>query len=250
MPSMIRLVVQHDRVAKKLRNNCHIQSGLYSRMESAASGFTVWIQSPLEYEKVLFGGMIGSWFSLLQFLTTPFVGAMSDVFGRKIPLLICLSGVSFSYALWAVSHKSFLLFCMSRTIGGLCKGNVSLSTAVVTDVSGEKDRGKGMALIGIAFSVGFIVGPMLGAILSNMTHIAGSSQFFAVPAVVALSLSVLNVVFTALRFTESLPLQHRVRPLTSSFCLLAAIGAAVTWASVACHPNAGTRLKRSIPLAG
>lgn len=183
-------------------------------MESAASCFTTWIQSPAEYEKVLFGGMIGSWFSLLQFLATPFIGSMSDVFGRKIPLLLCLIGVSVSYALWTVSHTSFLLFCVSRTIGGLCKGNISLSTAIVTDISGEKDRGKGMALIGIAFSIGFIVGPMLGALLSNVTRISGSSSdFFAVPALIAFSLSLLNIAFTAARFRETLPLDHRVRSL-------------------------------------
>lgn len=212
---MIRSVTAHDPC---IYYNCVFasrfptQSGLYSRLQSAASGFTAWIHSPLEYERVLFAGMIGSWFSLLQFMATPFVGAVSDVFGRKVPLLICLIGVSISYALWSVSHTSFLLFCVSRTIGGLCKGNVSLATAIVTDVSGEKDRGKGMALIGIAFSVGFIVGPMLGAILSscNVTAIAGSSKFFAVPALVALSLSLLNVVFTAVYFDESLPLKHRV----------------------------------------
>lgn len=156
--------------------------------------------------------MIGSWFSLLQFLATPFVGAMSDVLGRKIPLLICLTGVTASYALWAFAGKSFLLFCVSRTIGGLCKGNISIATAVMTDVSGHKERGKGMALIGIAFSVGFIVGPMLGALLSNLT--AHTSTFFALPAVVALSLSLLNLLFTAFRLPESLPMSDRVRCCT------------------------------------
>ena len=175
------------------------------------SGFASWIQSPPQHEKVLFGGIIGSWFSLLQFLATPFIGAASDVAGRKLPLLLCLLGITFSYALWAAAHSSFLLFCVSRTIGGLCKGNISLSTAIVTDVSDERSRGKGMALIGIAFSVGFIVGPMMGALLSNMRHSFASSDFFAVPALVALSLSFANVLFTALLFRESLPPQHRVR---------------------------------------
>lgn len=189
--------------------SARMQSGIYSSLESAVSGFSDWIQSPGEYERVLFGGMIGSWFSLLQFLATPFVGAMSDVLGRKIPLLICLTGVTASYALWAFARKSFLLFCVSRTIGGLCKGNVSIATAVMTDVSGDKERGKGMALIGIAFSVGFIVGPMLGALLSNLT--THTATFCAVPAIVALSLSLLNLVFTGFRLQESLPPRDRVR---------------------------------------
>lgn len=190
-------------------NVCRMQSGAYSSLQSAVSSFSQWIQSPGEYERVLFGGMIGSWFSLLQFLATPFVGAVSDVLGRKIPLLMCLTGVTASYALWAFARKSFLLFCLSRTIGGLCKGNISIATAIMTDVSGHKERGKGMALIGIAFSVGFIVGPMLGALLSHPA--AHTSTLFALPALVALSLSLLNVLFTAFRLQESLQLPDRVR---------------------------------------
>ena len=169
------------------------------------SGFSSWIHSPSEHEKVLFGGVLGSWFSLLQFLVTPFIGAVSDVTGRRWPLLACLIGVCVSHALWAVARNSFLLFVVSRTMGGLCKGNVSIATAIVTDVSGEGERGKGMALIGIAFSVGFIVGPMAGAVLAS--HSAASS--FA-PALLALCLSLLNLLFTAAAFRESLPPLHRV----------------------------------------
>lgn len=220
MPSILDYYARHDEVCfcslcpeMITAGKWGTQSGVYSSLQSVAAGFSEWIHSPGEYERVLFGGIIGSWFSLLQFLATPFVGAMSDVMGRKIPLLICLTGVAGSYALWAVAGKSFLLFCVSRTMGGLCKGNISIATAIVTDVSGHKERGKGMALIGIAFSVGFIVGPMVGAILSNLT--SQTTAFFALPALVALSLSLLNLLFTAVRFQESLAPRDRVCPLHS-----------------------------------
>lgn len=208
--------VMHNECVNLLLFRIQRQSGLYKKLESAVTGFSQWIQSPEQEMKVLFGGMIGSWFSLLQFLVAPFVGATSDVFGRKIPLLICLTGVAVSYALWSCSQKSFLLFCVSRTIGGLSKGNVSISTAVVADVSREENRGKGMALIGIAFSIGFIVGPMLGAILSNISHSYSPDHFFAVPAIVALSLAVANILFTGFAFPESLTPEHRVSTLSSS----------------------------------
>ena len=77
-------------------------------------------------------------------------------------LLLSTAGVAISYALW-VNASSFKLFVLARIIGGLSKGNVSLATAIVADVSGPKTRQRGMALIGIAFSIGFLVGPLVGA---------------------------------------------------------------------------------------
>lgn len=100
---------------------------------------------------------MGSWFSLLQYISMPVMGSLSDIYGRKPLLLMSLIGISISYLFWSFSSHLFSIFLIFRTIGGLSKGNISLSTAIVTDVSSESDRGKGMALIGISFSVGFIV---------------------------------------------------------------------------------------------
>ena len=166
------------------------------------------------FNKVLFGGLIGSWFSFLQFLVSPLIGAVSDVYGRRSTMLVCLCGVSLSYLVWLQSKESFLLFVVSRTIGGLSKGNVSLSTAVVADTSTENKRGKGMAMIGIAFSIGFIVGPLLGAMFAAHSRARGvttSETFFYLPALFALCLSLLNIIFVAVFFDESLPAEHRVR---------------------------------------
>ena len=105
----------------------------------------------------MFGGILGSWFSLLQFVTMPLIGSLSDVYGRRIMYLSCLVSISLSYLLWVVSANYFSIFVLFRTFGGLSKGNISLSTAIITDVSTEEKRGKGFALIGIAFSLAFIV---------------------------------------------------------------------------------------------
>ena len=70
-------------------------------------------------------------------------------------------GIAFSYLLWVLS-SNFAIFVLARIIGGVSKGNVSLSTAIVTDVTTPATRGKGMALIGVAFSLGFLFGPMIG----------------------------------------------------------------------------------------
>lgn len=68
-------------------------------------------------------------------------------------------GIACSYVLWALS-SNFFLFVLARFVGGISKGNISLSMAIITDVSDVRNRGKAMALVGIAFSIGFILGPM------------------------------------------------------------------------------------------
>ncbi|XP_035150148.1 major facilitator superfamily domain-containing protein 10 isoform X6 [Callithrix jacchus] len=109
-------------------------------------------------------GLIGSAFSVLQFLSAPLTGATSDCLGRRPMMLLSLTGVATSYAVWATSG-SFAAFLASRLIGGISKGNVSLSTAIIADLSSPLARSQGMAVIGVAFSLGFTLGPMLGASL-------------------------------------------------------------------------------------
>ena len=74
-----------------------------------------------------------------------------------------------------------------------------MSTAIVSDVSSPASRGKGMALIGVAFSLGFIFGPLIGAAFSAWGK-GQSEQWFLYPAMMALTLSILDVAFIALFF--------------------------------------------------
>ena len=138
-------------------------NGLFNYLDTKVKLFGIWIGVPEgQFNSVLFGGLLGSLFSFLQFVASPMIGGLSDHFGRRPLLLLSTAGVAFSYALW-VNASTFGLFVLARIIGGLSKGNVSLATAIITDVSTPKTRQKGMALIGIAFSIGFLVGPMVGA---------------------------------------------------------------------------------------
>lgn len=155
--------------------------------------------------QVLLAGVLGSWFSLLQFVSSPFLGALSDKFGRKSVLVMAMSGSVVSYAIWLISGSSFALFILSRTIGGLSKANVGLLLAVVSDVSDESTRGKGMAMIGTSFSLAFIVGPLFGAYLSTIAtgedHL--QHQLIVHPALIALFLSVMNVALVVIFFRET-----------------------------------------------
>ncbi|XP_045614000.2 major facilitator superfamily domain-containing protein 10 isoform X1 [Procambarus clarkii] len=175
-------------------------SGLYAASLTWVITFQQWIGIPSRFHSVLFGGLLGSLFSFLQFLASPITGAMSDVYGRK-PIFICsLIGVAVSYGMWAVA-SNFTLFVLARIIGGTTKGNVSLAYSVMTDISDEKSRAKGMALIGVAFSVGFTIGPAVGAVFSRW----GSTGWFAASAVYALSLALCNIVYFYIFFKETLP---------------------------------------------
>ncbi|KAK7068828.1 Major facilitator superfamily domain-containing protein 10 [Halocaridina rubra] len=185
-------------------------SGLYSKLVSWVSVFQDAVGIPSRFHSVLFGGLLGSLFSFLQFLSSPITGALSDVYGRKPIFVLTLIGVTMSYAMWALS-STFPLFIMARIIGGTTKGNVSLAYSIMTDILDEKSRAKGMALIGVAFSVGFTVGPAIGAMFSRW----GSTGWFMVSALYALGLSLLNILYFSIFFEETLPQEKRRKSVGS-----------------------------------
>ncbi|GFR08914.1 major facilitator superfamily domain-containing protein 10 [Trichonephila clavata] len=139
---------------------------LYHWMESKVQYFQTLFGSPVSFNKVLFSGFIGSVFSALQFLVAPIFGSLSDVYGRKTVMILSMVGIGVSHAIWCMADY-FYLFVIARIIGGLSRANISLSTAIVTDLCSERKRSKGMALIGIAFGIGFIVGPIIGAVFAS-----------------------------------------------------------------------------------
>ncbi|XP_073747441.1 major facilitator superfamily domain-containing protein 10 isoform X3 [Callorhinus ursinus] len=119
---------------------------LYGSWQRGVDWFAAAIRMPAEkrYNSVLFGGLIGSVFSFLQFLLAPLTGAVSDCLGRRPVMLLSLAGLATSYAVWAAS-RSFAAFLVSRVIGGISKGNVSLSTAIIADLGSPSARGRGMS---------------------------------------------------------------------------------------------------------
>lgn len=82
-------------------------------------------------------------YSFLQFLGSPIIGALSDIYGRKPVMLVCLTGISLSYLIWAFS-TNFGIFVLARFFGGISKGNISLSMAIISDVTSAKTRGQAM----------------------------------------------------------------------------------------------------------
>jgi ferrochelatase len=164
---------------------------------------------------VLFGGMLGAIYSGLQFVAAPLWGAWSDKIGRKPVLTISMGGAVIGYAIWFFSG-SFTLLIISRIIDGIMGGNISTATAVVADVTTKENRSKGMAIIGVAFALGFVVGPAIGGVLSlidltKMYPILADYGVnpFSMPAAFACILSLFNTFWIGTKFKESLPPEKR-----------------------------------------
>lgn len=106
-------------------------------------------------------GLLVASYSLAQFLFAPMWGHLSDRVGRKPILAITLAGNTLSYALYAVSDSLALLF-VSRSLSGFFGANISTAQAYVADVTTPENRAKGMGMIGMAFGLGFVLGPAIG----------------------------------------------------------------------------------------
>lgn len=164
---------------------------------------------------VLFGGLLGSLYSFLQFICAPFWGKLSDRLGRRTVLLYTVGGTALSYLLW-LGSESFLFFILARLLSGAMAGNLAVATAAIADVTSRENRSRGMALVGIAFGLGFVMGPALGG-LSASWNVAAWLPFaetigyhpFAGPALLAFVLATLNWCWVYFRFAETLPPEKR-----------------------------------------
>lgn len=122
-------------------------------------------------------GLLMSVYSLMQFLFSPFWGRLSDKWGRRPILLFCLLGEALSYIIFAWARSLEMLF-IARLLAGFFGASISTASAYISDITPKHERSKGMALIGAAFGLGFVVGPALGGLLSVWgTHINPATHF-------------------------------------------------------------------------
>lgn len=202
LPSLMEYYEKHDK------------DGLYPYLVDNIKYFQRTWKVPDHFNTVFFGGIIGSLFCFVQFMAAPIAGAVSDIYGRKPVILISMIGEVISYAIWACSFD-FSTFVLFRLVGGISKCNVSVCTAVVADVTTTASRGRGMALIGAAFSLGFILGPVSGVLFAQWAK-AQSGAFFVAPALLALVLVSVDILYVAMFLRESLPREKRTKSLESS----------------------------------
>ncbi len=158
---------------------------------------------------VLFGGVVGSIYSILQFFFAPIWGKMSDRVGRKPALILTSTGNFLGYLVWFFSG-SFTLFVISRLITGCMGGNISVASAAMADVTSEKDRAKGMGMIGAGIGLGFMFGPPLGGILSSFDLTAAfpllasfGVTVFSSSALLSVLIALVNLILVIFVFRET-----------------------------------------------
>lgn len=145
-------------------------------------------------------GLLVSSYALMQMIGAPILGRLSDKYGRRPVFLISIFGTFIGFLILGFANSLWWLFA-SRILSGLTAGNISVAQAYIADVTDEKNRARGMGMIGAAFGIGFILGPAIGGTLS----VYG----FAVPAFVAAGLTFINLLAVFFWLPESLTEERR-----------------------------------------
>ena len=145
-------------------------------------------------------GMLSVAFSMAQFVASPVLGALSDRIGRRPVLIFSILGSAFGYFLFGWAGTLWVMF-LARIIDGATGGNISTAMAAIADISPPKDRAKNFGLIGMAFGLGFIIGPALGGLLSKISLQA--------PAYAAGCVALCTAGFGYFLFPETLPADRR-----------------------------------------
>ena len=145
-------------------------------------------------------GLLGTSNAVAQLIAAPFIGRLSDRYGRRPLLILSIAGTVLSFLLLGLARSLPMLF-LSRILDGLLGGNIALARAYITDVTDEKSRSRGLGIIGAAFGLGFIIGPAMGGFLSRFGY--------GTPALVAAGLSLINLISVALWLPESLTVERR-----------------------------------------
>jgi DHA1 family tetracycline resistance protein-like MFS transporter len=114
----------------------------------------------------VWGGILATIFAAMQFIFGPTVGNLSDRYGRRPVLIISLVIMAFDYVLMALAHTIWLLI-IGRIIGGITAATQATSAAYMADISKPEEKAANFGLIGAAFGVGFVLGPLFGGILAE-----------------------------------------------------------------------------------
>jgi DHA1 family tetracycline resistance protein-like MFS transporter len=145
-------------------------------------------------------GLLGTVNGLGQLIAAPIIGRLSDRYGRRPLLILSIAGTVVGFLLLGFAKSLWMIF-LSRAVDGLLGGNTALARAYITDITEPKDRAKSLGLIGAAFGLGFIIGPVMGGFFSQFG--------LNVPALMAASLSILSLLAVIIWLPESLPAEER-----------------------------------------
>ncbi len=160
-------------------------------------------------------GLISVVYALMQFLFAPLIGGLSDRYGRKPVMLLALAGLGLDNLFLALA-PTIAWVLVGRALGGIFGATFAVANAYMADVTEGKDRAAAFGLVGAAFGLGFILGPLIGGVLGEIG--------LRVPFYFAAVLSVLNLIFGLFFLEETLPQEKRGDAGSSNRGMLKALG--------------------------
>ncbi len=155
-------------------------------------------------DAALYGGVLVTAFAVMQFLFGPIIGALSDRFGRRPVMLVALLVMALDYLVMALAG-AFWVLLVGRIIGGITAATQSTASAFMADISKPEEKAARFGMIGAAFGMGFVLGPLLGGLLAEF---GTRAPFYA-----AAGLAATNLIFGYFVMPETLKDENR-RPLT------------------------------------
>ncbi len=146
-------------------------------------------------------GCLMASYSAMQFIFAPIWGRLSDRIGRRPVLLVSTAGAAVSYALFAIGSGqtgtgALVMLFVARIFAGICGANITVAQAYIADITPPEDRSKKMGLIGMAFGLGFILGPALGGLGLKFGNVS-------TPGWIAAGLCTANFFFALAKLPES-----------------------------------------------
>ncbi len=169
-----------------------------------ASGSEFFSPEVSEGQKSILYGLLIATFPILQFFGAPMLGSLSDRYGRKPILALSLIGSLIGYLLfaWSILMQNVVLLFISRAIPGFMGGNIAIILSSISDVSDAQSRARNFGLVGLAFGLGFILGPTIGGILADSSVVRWFNA--ATPFWFTSALTFLNILLVQFRFRETL----------------------------------------------
>ena len=147
-----------------------------------------------------YGGFLTFTYAIMQFLFAPVLGGLSDKFGRRPVLLFSLFGFALDYLFLSFAPSIGWLF-VGRAIAGITGASFTTATAYIADISTAENRAQNFGMVGAAFGLGFIIGPVIGGLLGSFGP--------RIPFMVAAGLSFMNWLYGYFILPESLSISNR-----------------------------------------